>query len=357
MEILLHSLIQSMILIISLFSLLFYVYQKVNKISHVDWEVIYIVAVEVFIYGCMLTLSENYLTVDGGRVALFRYAAWLTTCPVLLSNIIQLMTGANDFRTMATPLIADLWMNVFGFVGAFFTGTMKVACFVLGCLMGAVLYFTLHNIGNSQQAKGLPFYRERKRLLNFLMITWCLFPLLYLVGPEFLSVITFRQSAIGHAVGDLLAKNLMGYFTWSLGCSVRSDEFEEAADVENNLGKETCLSPGTSIEIVPAVKTSVAVDVNDLEARLRSIENMLTKQQHVGMHAIMDAVSQERQERDSRPSTKWPHQMPEVPHSDSPHRVLEVPHSDSGKEELGQHDAELEMRIRKYLTKKNSLDH
>jgi bacteriorhodopsin len=46
--------------------------------------------------------------------------------------------------------------------------------------------------------------------------SWTTFPILWVLGGEGASTIGFRGSAIGHALADLVSKNLFGYLIWYL---------------------------------------------------------------------------------------------------------------------------------------------
>ena len=235
----LHTAVQFMVFIVSFMSFVFYGYQKWQGQSRVDWEILYVVGIEVVLYSLLMGLPEEYTNINGA-IPILRYMSWLTNCPVLLSNVICLLAGKRDFRMIAFPWLLNLWTTIFGLLGAIYWGPLKHVCYGLAFVAAGSLYVELIRISGTKNVKSLPMFPERKRLLQFLMITWLIFPVLFSLGPEYGAVITFRQSALFHAIGDLLSKNLMGFFSWSLGNTMidrleRSESTEEEDEYRVNI--------------------------------------------------------------------------------------------------------------------------
>lgn len=218
----LHTAVQFLVFIVSFMSFVFYAYQKWQGQSRVDWEIIYVVAIEVMLYSMLMGMPEDYINLYG-TVPILRYMSWLTTCPVLLSSVLNLLTGKRDFQMIAFIWILDTWITIFGILSAVYWGPLKHICYGLAFVTMAAMYAELLKISETERVKSLPKYGERKRLLQFLMVTWLIFPVLFSIGPEYGAVITFQQSAMFHAIGDLLSKNLMGFFSWNLGNSMLNE--------------------------------------------------------------------------------------------------------------------------------------
>jgi bacteriorhodopsin len=251
----LHTAIQFWVFVVSLISFVFYAYQKWQGLSRVDWQVVYVVGVEALIYAILMTMPTEYVPLNG-VVPVWRYVSWMATCPVLLSGVVRLVRGDNNFTVLAFPLLSDIWMNLFGILAAFFSGAMKAIMFGCGCAAAMFMYYCLSRIAGSEQARKLPLYSERVRIMYFLMVSWVLFPVLFILGPEFTGVITFRASSILHGLGDLISKNMMGYLSWRLGVKMNKllgkgvEADWDVNDLENPVS--TTDKDKASVELMPS---------------------------------------------------------------------------------------------------------
>jgi len=63
------------------------------------------------------------------------------------------------------------------------------------------------------------------------MATWTIFPLLYCLGPSIFNVISGPGDQIGHAIGDLLAKNMFGFLVWWTRFKIIKPYMEEHPDM------------------------------------------------------------------------------------------------------------------------------
>ena len=223
----LHTAMQVIVMCLSITSFMFYSYNMWEGKTRVDWQVIYVVGVECFLYALLLSVPADYQYLHG-TTPLFRYSSWLTTCPVLLSNLIVLFIDNVSFKIVAAPIILELWTTIFGMLSASYTGSMKAVFFVCGATTCMLMYMIIVRISNMEEAKVGPLYEEKKRLMYFLLVTWVIFPILFSLGPEMTGTIDGKTSAMYHAIGDLLSKNLMGFLFWSLGKAVEEERVKLA---------------------------------------------------------------------------------------------------------------------------------
>jgi len=60
--------------------------------------------------------------------------------------------------------------------------------------------------------------------MALLMVSWILFPILYIVGPECFGLISNQFSIIGHVIGDIISKNLWGLMAWKLRLKIKDGQ-------------------------------------------------------------------------------------------------------------------------------------
>ena len=107
----------------------------------------------------------------------------------------------------------------------------------------------------------------RKFLMGLMLISWTLFPLLFLLGPEGFGVMTQEISIICHGLGDLFAKNFYGYIAYKI--QIRSNQLKAAAKLMS--GEEPMMGAGVMLDEfgTPARSQSVSRDRNGSQSGSR----------------------------------------------------------------------------------------
>ncbi|EFJ51427.1 hypothetical protein VOLCADRAFT_79664 [Volvox carteri f. nagariensis] len=186
------------------------------------WEEVYVCCVELtkVVIEFFHEFDEPgmlYLA-NGNRVLWLRYGEWLLTCPVILIHLSNLTGLKDDYnkRTMRL-LVSDVGTIVWGATAAMSTGYIKVIFFLLGCMYGANTFFHAAKVyieSYHTVPKGL--CRQLVRAMAWLFfVSWGMFPVLFLLGPEGFGHLSVYGSTIGHTIIDLLSKNcwgLLGHF-------------------------------------------------------------------------------------------------------------------------------------------------
>eukprot|EP00227_Mantoniella_beaufortii_P012566 CAMPEP_0197575022 /NCGR_PEP_ID=MMETSP1326-20131121/568_1 /TAXON_ID=1155430 /ORGANISM="Genus nov. species nov., Strain RCC2288" /LENGTH=417 /DNA_ID=CAMNT_0043137715 /DNA_START=248 /DNA_END=1498 /DNA_ORIENTATION=- len=238
---------------LSFCSFAFYSYKVYKK--QCGWEVIYICIIESIKYILELwweksspatlyicnkshfdlhnqTTGEFY----GGSLAVacgtdfvvapwLRYGEWLLTCPVILialSNLSGLKDDYN-FRTMKL-LSSDQGTIVMGVTAAYSTGGVKAAFFTLGVFYGMTTFYTAFLV-YAEAYENVPAGKCQKLVSHMawmFYLSWMLFPVMFLLGPEGAGHLDNDGSVIGHTFADLLSKNLWGIWSVFLREAVRA---------------------------------------------------------------------------------------------------------------------------------------
>nr|BDS00526.1 light-activated cation selective ion channel [synthetic construct] len=181
------------------------------------WEEVYVALIEM-----MKSIIEAFHEFDepaviyssnGNKTVWLRYAEWLLTCPVILIHLSNLTGLKDDYskRTMGL-LVSDVGCIVWGATSAMCTGWTKILFFLISLSYGMYTYFHAAKVyieAFHTVPKGRP--RTVVRIMAWLFfLSWGMFPVLFVVGPEGFGVLSVYGSAIGHSILDLIAKNMWG---------------------------------------------------------------------------------------------------------------------------------------------------
>ena len=83
----------------------------------------------------------------------------------------------------------------------------------------------MHCANNNDRSRNV-LKPSRMCLILFFMISWFIFPVLFLMGPETSGMISYHTAALLHAIADIVCKSLFSLAAWHFR-SVRLRELEE----------------------------------------------------------------------------------------------------------------------------------
>ena len=233
MYIVYYQAVQLFLFLFSLFSLIFFAKLK-NENSYVPWQVLYVSFVETLVYAIFCFAGRD-LTIVNENIALFRYVSWLITCPAILTNLLNII-GSYDTDVVIQMNMLLIWTVCSGILSAFYPGVMKWVCFLIGFCTCSFLYTTLIYIWQKKSVN-LTNRQERKEILALFLVSWIIFPVLFVLGPEGTNAISLGTSMLCHAIGDMLAKNLCGGLMWRLQSKLVNNT-EEDETTSNDLTKQ-----------------------------------------------------------------------------------------------------------------------
>ncbi|HFD31473.1 MAG TPA: hypothetical protein ENJ28_02000 [Gammaproteobacteria bacterium] len=239
----------------SILLLMFYAYQTWK--STCGWEEIYVCAIEMVkvileFFFEFKNPSMLYLA-TGHRVQWLRYAEWLLTCPVILIHLSNLTGLSNDYsrRTMGL-LVSDIGTIVWGATSAMATGYVKVIFFCLGLCYGANTFFHAAK-AYIEGYHTVPKGRCRQVVTGMawlFFVSWGMFPILFILGPEGFGVLSVYGSTVGHTIIDLMSKNCWGLLGHYLRVLIH-----EHILIHGDIRKTTKLNiGGTEIEVETLVE-------------------------------------------------------------------------------------------------------
>lgn len=184
-------------------------------------------AVEVVNYALFFILPFDILypeLADGSRYCWFRYVMWAMTCPILLQQILRVLTEDTPSLNFTSKLMAsNILMDLMGATAAMYSNlAMKVSALLIAfvCFFGMMYALVTVWFANRHKFKDASS-RSRRDALVGMLSSWTIFPVLFLLGPAVSGVLTYHESSALHALGDLLSKNLVGFASWQLRNSYR----------------------------------------------------------------------------------------------------------------------------------------
>ena len=175
--------------------------------------------------GLVVLPTDTAVASGGGGTRLFyfaRYIDWTFTTPLLLLSLglTGMHAGLKRSGLLAGAAIADVLMIVTAFVfGASEIGWMKWTWFIVSCAAFLGVYYVIWmpqmqaNAAEREDVRSA--YRRGATILSSL---WFFYPIVLLVAPDGLNVISDAWSVLGIAVLDVLSKVAYGFV------SIASDE-------------------------------------------------------------------------------------------------------------------------------------
>ncbi|KAK3233187.1 hypothetical protein CYMTET_56505 [Cymbomonas tetramitiformis] len=208
---------------------IFYVRERYLQ-RHCPWQVMYIAILEVTVYLLELFAHhEDAILIhlyNGNTVYWIRYAGWLLTCPVILIHLSQLSEENETHLTeqLLKMVTSNQVMIVFGITGAISSGASRPVCFIGGCIACGQLYVAAMEVYNRAYAlypaQALPYINLMRAIF---FITWSLFPVFYILGPEGFDAISLETSVVLHVLNDMFAKNLWGFLAYYVRSNLLHD--------------------------------------------------------------------------------------------------------------------------------------
>nr|AHH02152.1 BsChR1 [synthetic construct] len=221
--------------------------------STCGWEEVYVCIIElahvcIAIFHEIESPSTLYLS-TGNQILWLRYAEWLLSCPVILIHLSNLTGMKDDYskRTMGL-LVSDIGTIVFGTTAAMSPyNYLKIVFWFCGLTYGCVTFFLAAKVyieAYHTVPKGT--CRKIVRVMAWDYFgSWCMFPILFVLGPEGFGHISAYGSVIAHQVLDITSKNL-----WSFLGHLLRVKIHEHIIIHGNITKKTKITvAGDPVEV------------------------------------------------------------------------------------------------------------
>jgi len=159
---------------------------------------------------------------DGSATYFARYADWTVTTPILLSSLVLLAFHERG-RTgevggyLTSIIVLDVLMIATGLISSLAAAPLvKWVWFLWSCVAFlGVLYLLWGPLRAMAVERGTALGTAYSKNVSFLTVIWFLYPIVFLVGPEGLKIITDPASVWAILVMDIIAKVVYAFFAAS----------------------------------------------------------------------------------------------------------------------------------------------
>lgn len=146
------------------------------------------------------------LTENGIEIQTLRYIDWAVTTPLLVGYMAYAAQASR--RTVTAVIVADLLMILLGFVGVLQTG---VLVYVFGGLstvayLGLVYYLFGPLSWNLRRTAGADKWAVYAKLRNLIGLLWFVYPIVWVLSPPALDVLTRATTGVLITYMDVAAK-------------------------------------------------------------------------------------------------------------------------------------------------------
>jgi len=206
--------------VMSLSSLL--IYAKGSKAPPARHHTLLHASVPFIAATAYLAMAFGYGTLvsdDGVFTYLARYADWSVTTPILLAGLV--LTAFHDRGKtgevggfLTAIIVLDVLMIVTGLISSLAQVPLaKWVWYLWSCaaFLG-VLYLLWGPLRAIAFARGAALGAAYGKNLAFLTVIWFLYPIVFLVGPEGLKIITDPMSVWAILVMDIVAKVVYAFY-------------------------------------------------------------------------------------------------------------------------------------------------
>jgi bacteriorhodopsin len=181
-----------------------------------------------FSYNASTGLYERMVGADGFTNG-YRYLNWLIDVPMLLFQILFVVTIAKDrFKSLRNQFfISGPLMILTGYIGQFYESTNPSLLLIWGSVSTVffvhVVYLIFKIIGEAKQNMSAPAARIMGGILWLFLISWMLYPGAYLMPLYLNSEIGVVGRQISYTIADILSKVIYGVMLTQVA-SIRSKE-------------------------------------------------------------------------------------------------------------------------------------
>ena len=170
-------------------------------------------------YLAMALGVGNYLSTDGTIVYFARYIDWSITTPILLAGLVMIAfheygpsSQMNGYLTAIIGL--DVIMVVTGLLSSLAdTPLVKTIWFVWSCVAFlGVLFLLWRPLRKIAATRALTTAGGYYKNITLLTLVWLIYPIVFLVGPEGLHIISDSASVWSFLVLDVIAKVFYAFY-------------------------------------------------------------------------------------------------------------------------------------------------
>jgi sensory rhodopsin len=181
-------------------------------------------------YGLM-ALGIGWYTVGERTVFIPRYVDWILTTPLIVL-FLGLLAGI-DRRTFAAAIGLNTLVMVAGFVAATLPGIERFALFGVGSVaFVGLVYYLFGPMTRRAGTKSEGIEKLYLRLRNLTAVLWSIYPLIWVLGPPGLNLLTTTIDIALITYLDLVTKVGFGLIALDASATLRSEFGVSLADAD-----------------------------------------------------------------------------------------------------------------------------
>ena len=180
----------------------------------------------------LMALGVGWTSVGERTVFIPRYVDWILTTPLIVL-FLGLLAGI-DRRGFAISIGVNTVVMVAGMVAALLTGTARFALFALGALAFVALVYYLFG-PMTARARTQPDGIEKLyvRLRNLTAVLWSIYPLIWILGPPGLDLLTATIGTTLVVYLDLVTKVGFGLIALDASATLHAEFGISLAGIED----------------------------------------------------------------------------------------------------------------------------
>jgi sensory rhodopsin len=153
----------------------------------------------------LMAFDIGTVTASGRVVSIPRYVDWLITTPLIL--LFLAMLGRTGRGSLLRLVVADILLLLLGGVAVVVTGPIRWVAFAAGVVCFGVLVYELY----VRIPRLATFSNERTRILfitlrNLTIALWTLYPVVWILAPSGIGLLTRDMAMLVIAYLDLISK-------------------------------------------------------------------------------------------------------------------------------------------------------
>lgn len=187
---------------------LFPIYRYIKNKNHLKFYVVQIAITGIAAVAYFLMyIGFGVIELNGTEVALTRYADWLLTTPFMVATLAALSKPGR--KTVFRLIALDIMVMSVGAVGPFIGFPFYWVLFMFGCLAyTAMMYLILCPVSNGAGLEKEEIDILFTKLRNLTVALWTLYPLVVVLGPQALGLLTVEGQATVVSYLDIISKGV-----------------------------------------------------------------------------------------------------------------------------------------------------
>ena len=176
-----------------------------------------------------MALEVGWVTVGENVVFVPRYIDWILTTPLLLL-FLGVLAGS-DGRELGLVVVVNTVVMVLGFAAALVSGALGYGLFVVaGVVYLGLLYLLLGPMSVRAAGQGAGVTSLFTSLRNLTVILWSVYPVIWLLGPPGLGMITMTVDIMLITYLDLLTKVGFGLIALNTSAVLEAERGQSIAE-------------------------------------------------------------------------------------------------------------------------------